>query len=162
MFQSLGAEFEKVLKQNCFFVWPSSTCSWLDEADLSDGVWREVLLSLRPSSFPMVTSKLNGSAVTPHVARSRVQTGICIHVSGIADGSGDLSSPSDWQISFSQSAPGYRHAHLPREARGLSKYHCNVNKTRSRFQNNQWSSILGLCSSYARCVVYSACLSGPS
>ena len=51
--------------------------------------------SLRPYSFPMVTSKLTVSVVTPHVARSRVQTGICIHVSGIADGLRDLSSPSD-------------------------------------------------------------------
>ena len=80
----------------------------------------------------------------------------------------DLLPPSHCQMKFSQSASTYKHTDLLRHAHELSKCHCNVNKARAFavFQNNDQAPSVGCAARSvvlsARCVVYSACLSGRS
>lgn len=66
---------------------------------------------------------------------------------------------------WAQSVPISTQKHLLRQAHGLSKYYCKVNKAMCSccFENKQWSSASGLCSPNVRlntgCIVYFACLS---
>ena len=55
--------------------------------------------------------------------------------------------PSSWQMSFSQSAPAYKHTSLDKPV-GLHIYHCTVNKACAlAVLKKQWSCTLGLYSS---------------
>lgn len=67
----------------------------------------------------------------------------------------DLSSPSDWQRSFSQSVPLYEHT-LDKPA-DCPKFHHNVNKALCPLP---WVRAVWCASSNAHCAVYSTCLSG--
>ena len=72
----------------------------------------------------------------------------------------DLSPPSDWQVSFSQSAPAYKHASLDKPVVCPYTIVMQTNHVPALFF--KWSSALGQRGWSKRYVVYFACLSGRS